>query len=51
MDDFMLADGKYPIVIGVVLIILIGLFFYMSRIDKKLSRAEKSLKELENSKN
>ena len=37
-----LADGKIYVVVGVVLIILLGLFAYLFYIDKKLSRIEKN---------
>lgn len=35
------ADGKIYVVGAVVLTILIGLFFYIIRIDRKLSKLEK----------
>ena len=40
MNELMLSDGKYYMVIGVVLIILFGLFFYLWTIDKKVNRLE-----------
>jgi len=40
--DAFRADGKIYVVVGVVLIILLGLFAYLFYIDKKLSRIEKN---------
>jgi hypothetical protein len=36
------ADGKIYVVIVVLLTILAGLFFYIIRLDKKISRFEKN---------
>ena len=41
MADAMRANGKIYVVMVVCLIILIGLFLYVARIDKKVSRLEK----------
>ena len=41
MADAMRANGKIYVVVVVCLIILIGLFLYVLRIDRKLSRLEK----------
>jgi undecaprenyl pyrophosphate phosphatase UppP len=38
--DVLKQDGKIYIVIAVIVIILLGLFFYLWRIDKKLTRME-----------
>jgi len=35
------AEGKIYVVMAVVLIILIGLFYYLVRLDRKISRLEK----------
>ncbi len=43
MADAMRANGKIYVVMVVCLIILIGLFLYVTRIDKKLSRLEKEI--------
>jgi len=40
----MFDEGKMYVVVGVLLIILIGLFVYVFSIDRKLSRMEKSLR-------
>ncbi len=41
MADAMRANGKIYVVMVVCLIILIGLFLYVVRIDRKISRVEK----------
>jgi len=41
MADQMRADGKIYVVVGVLLVILIGLFFYLIRLDGKIGRIEK----------
>lgn len=41
MADQFRADGKIYVVVAVILIILIGLFAYLIRIDRKISRLEK----------
>ena len=43
MADAMRANGKIYVVMVVCLIILIGLFLYVTRIDKKLSRLENEI--------
>ncbi|MGF7230312.1 CcmD family protein [Arachidicoccus sp.] len=42
--DFMESNGKIYVVVAVVLVIIIGLFFYLFNIDRKLSRLEKGEK-------
>lgn len=42
MADQMRADGKIYVVVAVLLIILIGLLFYLISIDRKISRLEKN---------
>ncbi len=44
MADKMRQDGKIYVVVTVVLVILIGLFFYLFRIEKKLNDLENRLK-------
>ena len=41
MADAMRANGKIYVVVVVCLIILIGLFLYVVRVDRKISRLEK----------
>lgn len=41
MAETMRSNGKIYVVVAVVLTILIGLFFYLFRIDKKISALEK----------
>lgn len=40
MADQLRSDGKIYIVVGVILILLIGLFIYMFRIEKEVKRLE-----------
>ena len=40
MADLMRSNGKIYVVVVVVLIILAGLFIYLFRLDKKISRLE-----------
>ena len=42
MADAFRAEGKIYIVVAVILIILIGLFFYLIRLDKKLTKLERT---------
>jgi hypothetical protein len=44
MADGMRSNGKIYVVVSVVLIILTGLFIYLVRLDKKMSRLEKNSK-------
>jgi uncharacterized transporter YbjL len=39
---FMRSDGKIYVVLAVVLTILAGFIFYVARLDRKISRLEKS---------
>lgn len=41
MADTMRSNGKIYIVVAVCLTILIGLFLYIWRVDRKISRLEK----------
>jgi hypothetical protein len=43
MADQLRADGKIYVVVGVLLVILIGVFFYLIRLDGKIGRVEKEL--------
>ncbi|MBS1666117.1 MAG: CcmD family protein [Bacteroidetes bacterium] len=45
MADAMRSNGKIYVVIAVLLIILFGLFLYVIRLDKKISRLEKENKD------
>jgi heme/copper-type cytochrome/quinol oxidase subunit 2 len=44
MADLMRSNGKIYVVVVVLLIILIGLFIYLIRLDRKLGRIEKNNK-------
>ena len=41
--DVMRSSGKIYVVVAVVLVILSGLFFYVWRLDKKISKMEKDV--------
>ncbi len=41
MADTMRSNGRIYVVVAVVLVILIGLFLYLLRLDRKISRMEK----------
>ena len=43
MADQFRADGKIYVVVAVVLVILIGMFVYLVRLDNKISKVEKEL--------
>jgi CcmD family protein len=45
MADGMRAEGKIYVVVGVLAIILIGLFVYLFTIDRKVSKLEKEKSE------
>ncbi|MFT6866706.1 MAG: putative membrane protein YqgA involved in biofilm formation [Cyclobacteriaceae bacterium] len=47
MADAFRSDGKIYVVIAVILIILFGMFFYLFRLDKRIKKAEDSIKEKE----
>jgi CcmD family protein len=44
MADGMRASGKIYVVVGVLLIILSGIFIYLFRLDRKMTRLEKNSK-------
>jgi len=48
MADGMRSNGKIFVVVGVLVIILFGLFAYIISIDRKIGRAEKNMKESKN---
>jgi CcmD family protein len=39
--DFMRSNGKIYVVMAVVVVILLGLFFYVYSLDRKISKLEK----------
>ena len=43
-DNFFNSNGKIYVVIGVVLIVLLGIFSYLFVTERKLNRLEKELK-------
>lgn len=45
MADVMRSNGKIYIVVTICLTILVGLFFYVFSLDRKITRFEKSNKE------
>ncbi|MGB8193885.1 MAG: CcmD family protein [Chitinophagaceae bacterium] len=42
MADALRSNGKIYVVVAVVVIILIGLFIYLFRLDRKITRLEKN---------
>ena len=44
MADAFRSDGKIYVVVGIVLILLIGFFLYLWRVDKKIDKLEEELK-------
>lgn len=43
--DFLSSIGKIYVVIGVILIIFLGIVLYLVRVERKLSRLERRLKQ------
>ena len=43
MADTMRSEGKIYVIVGIILIILAGLFVYLFLLDKKVSRMEKQM--------
>jgi CcmD family protein len=43
-NDLMHENGKINVVIAVVLVILLGLFFYVYTLDRKITKLEKENK-------
>lgn len=43
MADTMRADGKIYVVVGIIVIVLIGLFVYLLLMDRKVSKLENRL--------
>ena len=44
MADKFRADGKIYVVVAVVVLILLGIFWYVARLDRKITKLEKELK-------
>lgn len=44
MDNFMRSSGKIYVVIAVLLLIFVGIIIYLIRIDKKVSKLEKQIR-------
>lgn len=44
MADVMRSNGKIYVVVAVCLLILIGLFIYVARVDRKVSKLEKEIR-------
>jgi len=42
MADTMRSNGRIYVVVAVVVLILLGLFLYLVRLDKKITRIEKN---------
>ena len=46
--DFMRETGKINVVVGVILLILIGIAWYVLRLDRNLSKLERHIKDNNN---
>jgi len=42
--DFMRSLGKMYVVVGVIILIFIGIIFYLVRLDQKLTKIENQIK-------
>ena len=42
--DFLRSVGKIYVVVAVICVLLIGLFWYMVRVDKRLTKIENQIK-------
>ena len=42
MADAMRSDGKIYVVVAVLVVVLLGMFIYLFRIDRKVTRLEKN---------
>jgi CcmD family protein len=45
MADQLRSEGKIYVVVAIILIILVGLFFYLFSLDRKVKKLEKLLSE------
>lgn len=45
MADVMRSNGKIYVVVGVILIVLTGLFIYLFVLDKKITRLERKIED------
>ena len=45
MADLMRSNGKIYVVVGVILIVLIGLFVYLFSIEKKVKKLEQKIED------
>ncbi|MDZ4823614.1 MAG: CcmD family protein [Flavobacteriales bacterium] len=43
LNEYFFESGKFKVVIGVAVIILVGLFAYLFSLDRKVKRLEKKL--------
>lgn len=44
MEEFMFQNGKMPVVIAVVLLILLGIFAYLFIMERRIGRLERDMK-------
>lgn len=42
MADFMRQDGKIWVVVGVILIVFVGIIFFLISLDRKITKLEKN---------
>lgn len=45
MADVMRSNGKIYVVVGVILIVLTGLFIYLFLLDRKITRLERKIED------
>lgn len=43
MADKFRADGKIYVVVAIIAVVLVGLFIYLFRLDRKLTKLEKQI--------
>lgn len=45
MEEIMFASGKIYNAIAVAMVVLVGIFFYLIKLDRKVSKLEKEINE------
>lgn len=44
-SDFMRSTGKIYVVVAVIVVVFLGIIFFLIRLDRKLTKLEKQIKE------
>ncbi|MFB6307145.1 MAG: CcmD family protein [Flavobacteriales bacterium] len=47
MQEFMFQSGKIYVVVAVIAVIMIGIFVYLFKLDKKVKKLEEEVKDKE----